>query len=98
MTSQLRLDFSASQETPMHRERDRPKSCGPVEWSNWIDRICVRGGVKFTHESLLRDFYACCPQHRAAVLEIRDLTNVHMTHWEGYWDLWRPEGGWSGSP
>jgi hypothetical protein len=86
---QILLDFA--EETPLHRERDRPKGIKPNDWSAWIDRICVRGGVPLTHEGLMRDFAHCCPQHSYVKL-IKDLHVVHLMHWEGYWDR---ERSWS---
>jgi len=81
---QLLLPF----DRPLHRERDRPPSIKPRDWSAWIDRICVRGGVRFTEQGLLEDFRKCCPQH-SSVCRIDQLNLVHLSSWEGYWDRWR---------
>lgn len=88
IAEQLPLDFGAA-ETPLHRERNRPKRIKPKHWSEWIDRICVRGGVRFTVEAVMADFRACCPQH-ASVEKIEDLTLVHLSSWEREWDWFRP--------
>ena len=85
MNQQKILQF----DVPLHRERDRPPKIKPHHWSNWLDRVCVRGGVEFMESSLLRDFHECCPAHRAEVRSLADLTTVHMAHWEWYWDQYR---------
>ena len=77
-------------ETPLHRERDRPKSIKTAHWSAWIDKVVVRGGVQPTRESLLRNFHECCPEFKASVHALSDLDTVHLSHWEWYWDRWNP--------
>lgn len=77
-------------DTPLHRERDRPKGIKPWHWSALIDRICVRGGVRLTHEALLFDFHRCCPGVTHRVAKIADLTLVDVCNWEWYWERWHP--------
>lgn len=84
MQLELKLD------TPLHRERDRPKSMTPADWSNWIDTICVRGGLKFNEASLLADLHRCCPEYKLSITRIADLHLVAATHWRWYWERWHP--------
>lgn len=83
MQLELKLD------TPLHRERDRPKAIKCTWWSEWIDVICVRGGIAMTEGALLADLHRCCPEHRN-ITRIADLDTVALTHWEWYWERWYP--------
>jgi len=85
---QLEIPFPAS-ESPLHRERDRPPAIKPKHWSDFIDLVCIRGGVRFTKEALLADFHQCCPEYRG-IASLRELGTHHLAHWEWYWERWRP--------
>jgi hypothetical protein len=76
MTVQLQLHFPATADTPIHRERDRPKSISIKGWGQFIDDVCVRGGLKLTHEALLRVLHRE-PKFKH-ITSIKDLTNVHL--------------------
>ena len=82
MTEQLKLHFPATADTPIHRERDRPKSISIQGWGQFIDDVCVRRGLKCTHEALLRVL------HREPTFKhirsIKDLTSVHLIRIEAY--------------
>jgi len=83
---QLDLGFDA----PLHRERDRPPAIRPGDWSAWINRICLRGGVAMAHSALLENLWQCCPEFKASVTKLSDIDTVHLTRWEWYWDRWYP--------
>lgn len=77
-------------ERPLHRERDRPASFRTSRqlawWDSWIDRICVRGGVPFTHEGLLRDYHRHVKDSSLQLDNIRDLDTVRLSRWESAWE------------
>ena len=84
--AQLNLGF----DTPLHRERDRPPAIKPGDWSNWIDRTCIRGGVAFTHQALLENLWQCCPDFKASITKLSDINTMVLQRWEWYWDQWYP--------
>jgi hypothetical protein len=74
--TQLPLAFRNS-ETPIHRERDRPKQISLQGWSAFLDDVCLRGGVSFTHQGLLRVLWKVAPEHQAVDC-LKKLTAVHL--------------------
>ncbi|MHB8953540.1 MAG: hypothetical protein ACYC4U_11270 [Pirellulaceae bacterium] len=88
--SDRQMDLVFASEIPLHRERDRPRRVKYRHWSSLIDRICVRGGVAFTHEAMMRDFHRCCPDFRD-LQKVSELAPMHLMRWEWYWERWHAD-------
>lgn len=61
--TQMTLRFAAG-ETPIHRERDRPKAVSITGWNRFLDDVCVRQGVSMTHEQMIAILHAAAPHFR----------------------------------
>ncbi len=77
---QLKLNLIGG-ETPIHRERDRPKAISIGGWSSFLDDVCLRGGLRFTHEGIIEFLHRVAPEFRT-VQSIAELTSAHLIRME----------------
>ncbi len=77
---QLDLGLQGSQ-TPIHRERDCPKNVSFGAWSSFLDDVCLRGGVQFTHEGIIGFLHRISPEFQM-VKSLDELNAVHLVRME----------------